>query len=583
MSDAPNEPLMPANLDAEAGVLGSILIDPEAITKVADYLRPEDFYRDAHRTIYAAIRALYEDHQPADLITLPDELARQGHLEDVGGASYVSSLANRVPTSANVDHYGQIVERCAIQRRLIEAAGRIAKDAYAQPADVDALLERSARLIERARGEGKQRAAPFHLLSIAEVLDQPRPDPLIERFYTRNSTGMLYSPSGIGKTVLLLDQMAHVALGQPWEGHPVTAGHVVYVCAEGQVFLPERLRALMRKLNVDDIPRLHVLPVRVQLLASHTVPGLIATFTTELSEQPVWVAFDTLSQTAGGVDENDAAAMGAYLTAMDRIRETTGAFVCAIHHTGKDESRGARGSSVLRANCDTVIQIAETDGKDKTVVARCEKQRGGWVPFKPFGFRVKSLALDDHADYTGPVMEACDVPDAPAAQPRKPSPQVQAVFDVFMDLYRQYTAAPTQLGVGVSYGKWKAACQERNIGEGTFKEAYKRLRDDFHLVYQETAKSGERAPLWHPTTVPADGGTEGRVRDDHPDSSHRPNGTDEGMDGTVPLERVIPPSLPDALLTAEARVAMNGHQHGPHGHLHVVPPDVVEEDVWSDE
>src|SRR5260221_13569927 len=204
----------------------------------------------------------------------------------------------------------------------------------------------------------------------------------------QESTGIKFSPPGVGKTALLLDQMAHVALDRAWEGHAVHGGHVVYIAAEGQAFLPERLEALLLKLDVADIPRLHILPVRIQLLEPRTVPGLLATFTKELCTPPVWVAFDTVSQTAAGADENDANDMRDYINAMDRIRVATGAFVDAIHHTGKDGSRGARGSSALHGNLDTVIQISDTDG---IAVMRCEKQRGGSAPFKPFSYRVTSL------------------------------------------------------------------------------------------------------------------------------------------------------------------------------------------------
>ncbi len=140
------EKLLPQNVEAEAGVLGSLLIDPEAIVQIADFLRPEDFYNEAHRTIYQAAVELFESHEPADLITLCDELARRGKLDEVGGTSYVSSLANQVPTSRNVKHYAQIVERTAILRRLINAAGQIAGVAYSEP-DADAALEQAERFI----------------------------------------------------------------------------------------------------------------------------------------------------------------------------------------------------------------------------------------------------------------------------------------------------------------------------------------------------------------------------------------------------------------------------------------------------
>ncbi|TMC60424.1 MAG: replicative DNA helicase, partial [Chloroflexota bacterium] len=140
------EKLLPQNIEAECGVLGSIIIDPEAIVQVAEFLFPDDFYRDAHRTIYEVIIQLYEQREAADFITICDELERRNKLEDVGGASYITSLINLVPTSGNVEYYGRIVERNAILRRLIEAAGQIAAVAY-QEEDADVALDKAEQLI----------------------------------------------------------------------------------------------------------------------------------------------------------------------------------------------------------------------------------------------------------------------------------------------------------------------------------------------------------------------------------------------------------------------------------------------------
>ncbi|HYT33546.1 MAG TPA: replicative DNA helicase [Ktedonobacteraceae bacterium] len=140
------EKLLPQNIEAECGVLGSIIIDPEAIVQVAEFLFPDDFYRDAHRTIYEVILQLYEQRQPADFITICDELERRNKLEHVGGASYITSLINQVPTSGNVEYYGRIVERNAILRRLIDAAGQIAAVAYEEE-DADVALDKAEQLI----------------------------------------------------------------------------------------------------------------------------------------------------------------------------------------------------------------------------------------------------------------------------------------------------------------------------------------------------------------------------------------------------------------------------------------------------
>jgi replicative DNA helicase len=140
------ERMLPHNIQAEQGVLGSLLIDPEALSLVADVLAAEDFYRDAHRTIFAAMLALAERHQPADFLTLCDELERRGTLETVGGASAITALINLVPTSGNVVYYGRIVARTAVLRRLIHAAGQIAAIAY-DDHDADEALNRAEQLI----------------------------------------------------------------------------------------------------------------------------------------------------------------------------------------------------------------------------------------------------------------------------------------------------------------------------------------------------------------------------------------------------------------------------------------------------
>ena len=138
------ERAFPSNIEAECGVLGSIIIDPEAVVLVADFLSSEDFYRDANRTLYGIIMQLYDQRTSADFITICDVLEQQGKLEEVGGAWYITSLINQVPTSGNAVYYGRIVSRTALLRRLIAAGGQIVAQAY------DDLEEDAALTLERA-------------------------------------------------------------------------------------------------------------------------------------------------------------------------------------------------------------------------------------------------------------------------------------------------------------------------------------------------------------------------------------------------------------------------------------------------
>ena len=139
--------LPPQNVEAEQSVLGSLLIDPEAILKITPFLRPEDFYRETHGLIYKAITELHDRRQPADFVTLCDELERQGHLEQVGGPGYLTFLINAVPTSVHAVHYGRIVEKSATLRRLISAASEISSMAYERIDDEERILDQAEELI----------------------------------------------------------------------------------------------------------------------------------------------------------------------------------------------------------------------------------------------------------------------------------------------------------------------------------------------------------------------------------------------------------------------------------------------------
>ncbi len=144
----PAERLPPQNVAAEQSVLGSILIDPDAIIRVAPFLRPDDFYRETHGMVYSAMLSLHERREPSDFVTLSDELERRGELEQVGGAAYLTTLLNSVPTAIHVEHYAHIVERNSILRRLIEVASQIAGLAYdSEESDADHVVDRAEQLL----------------------------------------------------------------------------------------------------------------------------------------------------------------------------------------------------------------------------------------------------------------------------------------------------------------------------------------------------------------------------------------------------------------------------------------------------
>lgn len=137
----------PQNIDAEQSVLGAMLLEREAIFKVMEFLKSDDFYKESHRIIYEAILELAESGSPVDLITVTDLLRDKGDLEKVGGITYVATLANLVPTAANAEYYARIVEEKALTRALISVSTRIASRGYEGVESPEELLDEAERSI----------------------------------------------------------------------------------------------------------------------------------------------------------------------------------------------------------------------------------------------------------------------------------------------------------------------------------------------------------------------------------------------------------------------------------------------------
>ena len=135
--------LPPHSAEAEEAVLGSLLIDPDAIFDVSNFLKPDSFYRVKNKWIYEAILSLNERREPLDLITITEELRRREQLEEVGGEAYVIGLINAVPTSINAESYGRVVEATAVRRAMIKAASEIANLAYNEAEDINIVIDRA--------------------------------------------------------------------------------------------------------------------------------------------------------------------------------------------------------------------------------------------------------------------------------------------------------------------------------------------------------------------------------------------------------------------------------------------------------
>ena len=141
------EKIPPQNLEAEIAVLGSLLLDKEAIGRAIELLDKSFFYKEAHEKIYSIIVNLYDNNKAVDMVTVAEALKNSSMLDGVGGPSYIASITSSIPTAANVEHYARIVREKAILRNLISTATQIVSESYDNTSAVDDLLDKAEKMI----------------------------------------------------------------------------------------------------------------------------------------------------------------------------------------------------------------------------------------------------------------------------------------------------------------------------------------------------------------------------------------------------------------------------------------------------
>lgn len=219
----------PHSQDAEISVLGALLLDKNSIVNVAEFLRPEHFYEDKNASIFDVMLGLYEAREPIDVLTVSEGLKRKKKLKEVGGASYLADLVNRVPTAAHVEHYAKIVKDFAIKRSLMSAASRLVEFSFDEGLVADELLDRAEsevfaltqqhlaqvftpvrealaesfdRLDELHKSPGGLRGVPSGFPSLDDALAG----------FQRSNLVILAARPGIGKTALALNIAQQIAV-----------------------------------------------------------------------------------------------------------------------------------------------------------------------------------------------------------------------------------------------------------------------------------------------------------------------------------------------------------------------------------
>ncbi|MBI4055808.1 MAG: replicative DNA helicase [Elusimicrobia bacterium] len=221
--------LPPQSLEAEMAVLGSMLIDAEAIAKAIDWVREKDFYRPAHRRIFSALLKLFEGQEGVDVVTVGEELKRNQVLEEVGGISYLTELIHSVSTAAHVEHYAKIVREKSVLRDLIAASTRIVTQCYEGSQEVPRLLDEAEAAIysiaERQTFHGFQTTSKLthEIIEYIEMLHQRKvhvtgvPTGFVEfdkitSGFQKSDFIILAARPSVGKTALALNIASHVGI-----------------------------------------------------------------------------------------------------------------------------------------------------------------------------------------------------------------------------------------------------------------------------------------------------------------------------------------------------------------------------------
>lgn len=221
--------LPPQNIEAEQSVLGCLMLDKEAIIRIADILKPGDFYRETHNDIYQTMIELYDRNEPIDLLSLTNRLEEKKQLKEIGGTSYLTSLVNSVPTAAHVVHYAKIIKHKKTLRDLIEASDQITQLSYQEPEDVENLVDTAEQkifsisqqsigqkfiLVKETLEEAFERIDKLHK-GDEVIRGVPTGFPDLDNYLAglqKSDLIILASRPSYGKTSLALDFARHIAV-----------------------------------------------------------------------------------------------------------------------------------------------------------------------------------------------------------------------------------------------------------------------------------------------------------------------------------------------------------------------------------
>ncbi len=406
-------PPLPHSIEAERAVLGSVLLDASALTVARDdeQLQAEHFFLRENLRVYSRMVELREKNVPVDLVTILDDLERVGDLENAGGTSYISGLADGLPRVNNVAHYARIVKQRAVLRSLIHSASSIQEEAFAASDDADVILDRFDVILQQLRKASRSNAWRQKFHTVDELPDGGVVH-LIENILPEG-VGFVGGLSGTGKTWFCLSMARGLTTGQKFLGvwSVPELQNVLYLCPEMGA---KAFKRRCRRMGIGGER------FRCQTIADGAALDLAdSVLLAAVRELHPVIFLDTSIRFSSAENENSAGENRALVRAIFALLRTGAKAVICLHHRGKDAARSKadeltlentlRGTTDLGAIADVVfgLKYDQLDGghspylKESKKLVRlhisCVKARD-FTPVENFRIQLNPF-LDQHGDF----------------------------------------------------------------------------------------------------------------------------------------------------------------------------------------
>lgn len=364
---------LPANVEAEAALIGAILGSDELALAILPNLKADDFHEPVHQRVIQTCIERRAEGKSTNPVLLKPYFKDDEALAELGGLAYLARLTGDTSAQfAPLEFVREVVE-LAERRRLITAARSIIDAAH----DTSAPLAEMRQLAGNALVESAPHIGPrYDLLDADELEAMPAPEWLVRDLIPEGGLAIIYGDPGAGKSFLALDMALRIARGDDWHGVPTRQTGVLYIAGEGARGIGKRVAGwrMSHGLKRIDAPFL-LLPTAVQLLDEAERARLLKTIdeAKERAGFTIGLTFvDTVSRSISGRDENKQETMSAFVRALDEVKNHAGGAAIGVHHSGKDKDRGMRGSSVLLGAVDTAIRVTKSE---RLVTAKVEKQK----------------------------------------------------------------------------------------------------------------------------------------------------------------------------------------------------------------